>query len=106
MTNEEQDKLLRQLADTFINVANEHSERHDKNIVNTAFMYAASRFSAFVSASSAGSLEQYKSREEAAIDFFSDEFKKMLAINLKNYEKVFQQIEENKYSEFMKKDDS
>ncbi len=104
MTSDEQDRLLRQLADTFINVANDHAEQHDKNLVNTAFMYAASRFSAFVAASSAGNLEQFKSRQDSAIEFFSDEFKKMLASNLQNYEKVFQQQDDNKYSQFMKKD--
>ena len=104
MNNEEQDQLLRQLADSFINIANEHSEKHDKNIVNTAFMYAASRFSAFVAASSAGNLEKFKSQRENAIEFFTAEFSKMLTSNLGNYEKVFQQQDENRYSQFVRKD--
>lgn len=102
MTPDEQDRLLRQLADTFIDVANRHCEQHDKNLVNTAFMYAASRFSAFVAASSAGSLEQFRSRQQSASEFFSEEFNKMLAKNLESYEKVFQQQDENRYSHLMK----
>ena len=104
MSNQEQDKLLRQLADTFIDVANRHCENQDKNVVNTAFMYAASRFSAFVAAASAGNLDEFKSRQSSAIDFFTGEFKNMLTKNLGNYEKVFQQQSENKYSHLVKKD--
>ena len=104
MNTDEQDRLLRQLADTFIDVANRHCEGQDKNVVNTAFMYAASRFSAFVAAASAASLDEFKSRQASAIDFFSDEFKTMLTKNLANYEKVFQQQQENKYGHLIKKD--
>ena len=106
MNNDEQDRLLRQLADTFIDIANKHAEQHDKNTVNTAFMYAASRFSAFVAASSARDMEQFKSQQANAREFFTGEFTKMLDSNLKNYEKVFQQQAENKYSQYMKKDNS
>jgi len=104
MSSQDQDQLLRQLADTFINIANDHAETHDKNIVNTAFMYAASRFSAYVAASSARNLEDFIGKQSQGIDFFSNEFKNMLENNMKNYEKVFQPTEELRYAEFMKKD--
>ena len=104
MANQDQDQLLRQLADTFINLANDHAEIQDKNIVNTAFMYAASRYCAYVAASSARNLEDFQGRQAQGIDFFSGEFKTMLDSNMANYEKVFQSAQPLRYEEFMKKD--
>jgi len=104
MSNTDQDQLLRKLADTFINVANEHAETQDKNIVNTAFMYAASRFSAYVAASSARNLEDFQGKQKQGINFFTGEFQRMLESNMKNYEKVFNSNETLRYEEFMKKD--
>ena len=104
MSNQDQDLLLRQLADSFISIANDHAETHDKNQVNTAFMYAASRFSAYVAASSARNMEDFIGKQEQGIEFFCGEFKNMLKSNMKNYEKNFQPVEELKYEEFMKKD--
>ena len=105
MSDQDQDKLLRQLADSFITLANDQIEVHDKNFVNTAFMYAASRFCAYVAASSARNLEDFVGRQSQGIEFFSDEFKRMLDSNMKNYEKIFQPTETLKYAEFMKKED-
>jgi hypothetical protein len=103
MNTNDQDKLLRQLADSFIDVANRHCEQQDKNVVNTAFLYAASRFSAFVAAASAGDLNEFRSRQTAAGDFFTAEFNSMLNKNLSSYEKVFQQ-QDNKYSHLVNTD--
>ncbi len=104
MADQDQDKLLRQLADGFITMANDHAEIHDKNIVNTAFMYAASRYSAYVAASSARNLEDFTGRQQQAIDFFANEFKNMLSSNMANYEKQFQPAENLPYAEYMKKE--
>jgi len=104
MSNVDQDKLLRILADSFINIANEQAETQDKNIVNTSFMYAASRFCAYVAASSARNLEDFQGKQKQGIEFFSGEFQRMLESNMHNYEKVFQSNETLRYEEFMKKD--
>ncbi len=104
MADQDQDKLLRQLADAFITLANDHAEIHDKNIVNTAFMYAASRYSAYVAASSARNLEDFQGRQAQGIEFFSNEFKNMLSSNMQNYEKIFAPTEQLKYAEYMKKE--
>jgi len=103
MSDKDQDKLLRELADSFITLANDHAEIQDKNVVNTAFMYAASRFSAYVAASSSRNLEDFVNRQPQGIEFFSNEFTRMLEGNMKNYEKVFQPSEQLRYAEFMKK---
>lgn len=103
MSSKDQDKLLRELADSFITLANEHAEIQDKNVVNTALLYAASRFSAYVAASSSRNLEDFVNRQPQGIEFFSHEFTRMLESNMKNYEKVFQPTEQLRYAEFMKK---
>jgi len=104
MSNQDQDKLLRDLADSFINIANEHAEIQEKNIVNTSFLYAASRFSAYVAASSARNLEDFKGKREKGIEFFTGEFTRMLESNMNNYEKAFEPTEQLRYEEFMKKE--
>lgn len=104
MSNNDQDQLLRKLADSFINIANEHAETHDKNVVNSAFMYAASRFCSYVAASSSRNLQDFQGRKKQGIDFFNAEFSGMLESNMNNYEKVFQSEETLRYEEFMKKD--
>ncbi len=104
MANTDQDQLLRKLADSFINIANEHAETQDKNITNTAFMYAASRFCAYVAASSARNLEDFQNKQKQGIEFFTGEFQRMLESNMKNYETVFGTGETLRYEEFMKKE--
>jgi len=104
MSKIDQDQLLRKLADDFINIANDQAEVQDKNIVNTSFMYAASRFCAYVAASSARNLEDFQGKQKQGIEFFSGEFQRMLESNMHNYEKVFQSSETLRYEEFMKKD--
>lgn len=103
MAKKVQDKLLRDLADSFIIIANKHAETEDNNVVNTALMYASSRFSAYVAASSARNVEDFVEKQAQGIEFFTGEFTQMLKSNMKNYEKVFQPNEELKYAEYMKK---
>ena len=104
MSNTDQDQLLRKLADVYITLANEQSETQDKNIVNTSFMYAASRFCAYVAASSARNLEDFQGKQKQGIEFFTGEFNRMLISNMQNYEKNFSSNEALRYEEFMKKD--
>ena len=104
MSNTDQDQLLRKLADMYITLANEQSETQDKNIVNTSFMYAASRFCAYVAASSARNLEDFQGKKIQGIEFFTGEFNRMLISNMDNYEKNFSSSEALRYEEFMKKD--
>lgn len=104
MSKSDQDQLLRKLADEFINIANEQSEIQDKSVVNASLMYAASRFCAYVAASSTRNLEDFQGKQKQGVDFFTGEFQRMLKSNMHNYEKVFQSTESLRYEEFMKKD--
>jgi len=73
------------MADQFINTANRQLDKADPSTVNSAFLYGASRFSAFVTTQKAGSLEKFDEINEEAIAYYTDEFRKMLVENLEHH---------------------
>ena len=89
MTQDERNRLYRQMADSFINVANQHAEEHDVFMISSAFLYAAARFSAFATAVNAKKLETFEADREPAIDYFTTELKRMLGENMDEYRRVF-----------------
>lgn len=101
MNDADTNKLFKQIADTYIDVGNQHLENHDSNLVGSAFIYGAARFSAFIVASGSENVGQYKSNRESAIEHFTGQFKQMLEENLTSYESAFK--EESKYAKYMKK---
>lgn len=85
MSNRQSDNEFWDIADSFIQLANEQMEQHPEGTVSSAMLYAAARFNAFIVAASAeGDIEEEK---EGAIKTFSDEYKKMLTENIEDYEK-------------------
>ena len=89
MTEEQRNQLYRQMADSFISVANQHAEQQNKVMVSSAFLYGSARFSAFVTAVQAQELETYEADREEAVEYFVNEFRRMLNENLDNYRDVF-----------------
>ncbi len=78
------------LADTFIENANNLCElSHDTGNVSAALLYAASRFSAFVVASSAEDSADLEIKQDEATDYFVDQFRLMMVENLKDYHQNF-----------------
>lgn len=102
MSQDQKDLEFRQLADSFINVANDHSEKLDAPIVGSSMMYASARFSAFVVASNSKDRDQYETEIDNAVKFFSDEFKRMLIDNMNDYKSVFKAQTESKYEHLVK----
>lgn len=100
MNDEQRNQLFRQLADSFIDVANNHCDTNDINIVGPAFLYGASRFTAFMVAAGAKELERYEADRDAAVDHFTSEFKRMLEENLDSYKSVFE--EQPRYAHLVK----
>ena len=78
LTDEELDKQLRVIADGFIDLANDQAQRFHKENVSEGLMYASSRFSAFVVASHAADVLAYDEDRDRAIDYFVEQFRKML----------------------------
>lgn len=100
MSDEDVDKQFRSMADAFIHLANKHSETAERENVSMALLYAAARFSSFVVASHASDLQKYEADREAAVGFFSGEYKRMLNENLDDYKKTYD--ESIKYAHLMK----
>ena len=99
---EQSNKDFYNMADSFIDLANQHCESNDNAEVGSALLYAASRFSAFVVASYAQNKDHYEGEIDNAVDYFGTEFKRMLAENLEQYKTVFD--EAPKYEHLMTKD--
>lgn len=85
----EPDEQFWELADSFIKLANEHSQKIDPNKVDTALRYASARFSANLVASQASDAESIKRDKESATKHFSDQFQQMFIDNLDDYETNF-----------------
>jgi len=100
MDQEQSNKAFRELADSFIELANQHCDNIESNRVGSALLYATARFSAFVVASHASDKGHYESEIENALDFFSTEFRRMLGENLEQYKSVFK--EAPKYQHLIK----
>ena len=102
MNDDERNQLFRTIADSLIDVANNHVDDADSAMVGSAFLYGASRFCAYVVASRASELSRYEAERGAAVEYFTGEFRRMLDENLDNYKSVFKA--QPRYSHLMKDD--
>ena len=73
------------LADIFIAQANKECDKADHQLVNAALLYASARFSAFITASMSESKENFENSVDSAVEFYSEEFIKMLKEHMKQY---------------------
>ncbi len=87
--NTDKDKEFYEMADAFIAVANGHSGKVDQGKVSATFLYAAARFNTFLVASSSDSGEEFSSRRDEAIEYFTAEYKKMLDEHFTDYSDHF-----------------
>lgn len=85
----EADKDFIKMADLFINQANKLCEKTDHRLVHASLLYASARFSAFITASMAENRENYKQGMDKAIEFYMEEYEKMLKEHMKQYDVVF-----------------
>lgn len=86
----EADRHFRKMADRFIDTANRQLSDTESATVNSAFLYGASRFSAFVTVQKAGSLERFDEIHDEAVSYYTEEFKKMFIQNLGHYRKAIE----------------
>lgn len=89
------DKEFWKRADEIILLANKQCEKAASGKVSSSLLYASSRFSAFILATTADNAEEMKKDRDKAIKYFTDQYEKMLTQNLDDY------IENHK--EFLKK---
>ncbi len=104
--DEQGNKEFYKTADSFIDVANSHCETQENTRVGSALLFATARFSSFVVASQSKDKESYEAEIDNALEFFTSEFKRMLAQNLEDYKSAFKAQEEPpKYEHLVKKKD-
>jgi hypothetical protein len=89
MSDEATEREFRRVADTFIDLANEHITSIQKENVGMALLFAAARFNAFVVASHSPTLDKYENDREKAIEFFSSSYLDMLKENLEDYRRAY-----------------
>jgi len=94
MSNIDEDEGLYERADDFINLANSLVEKSTSTKVSASLLFAASRFNAFIVASMTENTEELKNDKNEALEYFSDQYKKMFLSNLEdyieNYDEYFQ----------------
>ena len=79
MSDQNQTLATSEMVDRFITIANELSKTQTKDRVGTAFMFAASRYNAFVSL---GKSEDLARDKEDALNWHTAEYRRMLESNL------------------------
>lgn len=90
MSNIDNDKKFREMADAFIAEANKLSKNENLGMVSASFLYAAARFNIFLVAASSGSANEFESKKENSLNALMAEFKKMLEDHFENYKENFE----------------
>tara|TARA_B100000686_G_C16560259_1_gene847360 strand:+ start:46 stop:378 length:333 start_codon:yes stop_codon:yes gene_type:complete len=98
LSEEEVNLQFRKIADAFIGLANDQSNRFNKEVVSLALLYAAARFNVFIVAGHADDATAYDRGRDSAFDYFTGEYQRMLEENLDQYREVFGQ---QKYQHLM-----
>jgi hypothetical protein len=68
-----------------INFSNDQCETADPAEVSASTMYASARFNAFIVARSTGSAEAMRQEKEKALEYFTEQFRMMMAENLDDF---------------------
>jgi hypothetical protein len=68
-----------------INLSNDQCDTTDPSEVAASTMYATARFNAFIVARATGSSENMKLEKERALEYFTDQFRKMMVENLDDF---------------------
>jgi hypothetical protein len=68
-----------------INLSNDQCDAADPNEVAASTMFAATRFNAFIVARTTGSAENMHVERERALEYFTDQFRRMMAENLDDF---------------------
>lgn len=103
MSSEDENKQFISMADSFIDLANQHCDQSTNSLVNASLLYGSARFSAFITASMAQSKDTYEENIDHAVDYYTEEFKKMLKEHMEQYKSIFKEQEAPRYEHLIKK---
>lgn len=93
----EVDEEFYKRADEHINLSNEQLRKESRGKVSASMMYSVARFNAWVSACGWNNGSEMKASKEDTLEYFVDEYRKMLNENLDDYISNF--------DDYMKSDD-
>jgi len=96
MSKENRDDEFWQITDEFIKLANDQCDKHKNGKVSTSILFSAARFNSFMYASSAKDLEDFQKDKGMAIEYLTDQYRKVLIENLNDYEKNYKDYLEKK----------
>jgi len=96
MSKETRDEEFWEITDEFIKLANEQCDKHKNGKVSTSILFSAARFNSFMYSSTAKDLDDFRKDKEMAIEFLTEQYKKVLIENLNDYEKNYKEYLENK----------
>lgn len=88
MTAEADDDFYNR-ADTHIHIANDQIEKVSRGKVSASMMYATARFNSWISACKAESGDDLLEGKEEIIEYFVEQYRKMLGENLDDYARNF-----------------
>lgn len=92
------DQQFWDLAEQFIEMANQSLENADPGKISAAMLYAAARFNAFVVASSSLDRKEFIEDADDSMDYLSKQFRHMLGDNLRDFK--------DNYKVYIKHDDA
>lgn len=72
-------------ADSFIDLANEQTQKFDDGKVSASFLYAAARYNAFVSASKTKDQNELIGLKESFTEYMLEQYRKALEENIDDY---------------------
>jgi hypothetical protein len=72
-------------ANSLINLANDQCNTAHPNEVSASTLYAAARFNAFIVAKTTGNAQNMKTERDRALEYFTDQFRQMMAANLDDF---------------------
>jgi hypothetical protein len=85
MSDETQDNAFWERADEIINLANQQAEDVESDDVSSSLLYATARFNAFLIASSAEKADDIKAGKDAAVEYFTEQYRQLLIDNIDEY---------------------
>jgi len=85
MSDEKPDNEFWDRADEVIALANNQCNNAAMGTVSSSLLYAAARFNAFIVASMADDAEDMQNDKDKAIEYFTEQYKKMFTENFDNY---------------------
>jgi hypothetical protein len=78
-------------ANALINLANDQCSNAEPSEVSASTLYAAARFNSFIVARTCGNAQTMQAERERALEYFTEQFRLMMAGNLDDFIASYQQ---------------